>query len=108
MLGLDLAIQSGTLRFFQGMAELFGSADLIERLSGMGDELMARDNEAAAKAEQAVNGLRGGVLAALDARGIACPDDARARLRECDDPATLQRWLLRAMTAGSAAETLAG
>jgi Uma2 family endonuclease len=115
VLGLDLAIQGGTLRFFQGMAELFGSADLIGRLTGMVEELEAKADDAAAKAEQAaakaeqaVTGLRGGVLAALEARGIACPDDARARLMACDDPATLQRWLLRAMTAASAAEALAG
>ena len=108
VLGLDLAIQGGTLRLFQGMAELFGSTDLIGRLTGMVEELEAKADEAAVKAEQAISGLRGGGLAALEARGIACPDDVRARLLGCDDPATLQRWLLRAMTAGSAAEALAG
>lgn len=108
VLGLDLAIQGGTLRFFQGMAELFGSADLIGRLSGMVEDLTAKADEAAAKAEQALTGLRAGVLAALEARAIPCPDDARARVMACDDPAALQRWLLRAMTAGSVGEVLSG
>jgi Uma2 family endonuclease len=121
VLGLDLAIQGGTLRFFQGMAELFGSADLIGRLTGIVEELEAKADEAEAKvheaavkadeaeakAEQAVTGLRAGVLAALDTRGIVCPNDARARVRSCGDPATLQRWLLRAMTAGALEEVFA-
>ncbi len=135
VLGLDLAIQGGTLRFFQGMAELFGSADLIGRLTGMVEDLAAKADEAAVKAEQAaaeadeaavrtdeavakaeqaaasaeqaINGLRAGVLAALEARKIPCPDEARARVMGCDDPRTLQRWLLRALTAGTLAEVLA-
>jgi Uma2 family endonuclease len=114
VLGLDLAIQGGTLRFFQGMAELFGSADLIGRLTGMVEELQAkaeRAEELQAQAERAeadaVAGLREAVLAVLDARGIACPDDARARLLACDDLPTLQSWLRRAKTAGAAAEAFA-
>jgi len=69
VLGLDMAIQGGTLRFFHGMAELFGSADLIGRLTGMVEELEAKAEQASAKAEQASAGLRGAVLAVLDARG---------------------------------------
>ena len=68
----------------------------------------ARAERAEAKTEQAIAGLRAGVLAVLGARGIACPDDARARLMNCDDPSILQRWLARAMSAGSAAETFEG
>ena len=121
VLGLDLAIQGGTLRFFSGTAELVGSDDLIERLSGMIDELTVKAHEAASRAEQAaagtqqaatradlaVAGLRAGVLATLDARGIGCPDDARARVMACDDPSTMQRWLLRAVKAATLGEVLA-
>ncbi len=106
VLGLDLAIQGGTLRFFQGMAELFGSDDLIGRLTGMVEAVEAKADEAATRADAAVAGLRSGILAALDTRGIPCPDDARALVAGCEDPATLQRWLLRALTASSAAEAL--
>lgn len=111
VLGLDLAIQGGTLRFFQGMAELFGSDDLIGRLTGMvedleakADEAEAKANEAEAKANQAVTALRDAISTLLDVRGIDCPDNARAVLMSCDDPAVLQRWLLRAKTATSAAD----
>jgi Uma2 family endonuclease len=114
VLGLDLAIQDGSLRFFQGMAELFGSDDLIRRLSGMVESLEAKADEAAAQAEQAaarageaLAALRGSVLAVMETRGIPCPPEARALVAGCEDPARLQRWLLRAMTATTAAEALA-
>jgi Uma2 family endonuclease len=108
VLGIDMVIQGGTLRFFQGSAELISSDDLIGRLTGMVEELEAKAQQAEAKAEQATAGLREGVLAVLDARGIACPDDARERLMSCDDPSVLQRWLARAKSAGSAAEAFEG
>ncbi len=121
VLGLDLAVQGGTLRFFQGMAELFGTDDLIGRLTSMVDSFEAKadaeaaraDAEAAkadaeaARAEGALAGLRAGVLAAFEARRVPCSEEHRARVARCDDPATLQRWLLRALTAADADEALA-
>jgi hypothetical protein len=122
------------LRFFQGTAELFSSADLIGRLTGMVEELEAKAERAeanaeesavqaaqatakaaqataeveraAAKVDRAIVGMRETVLAVLSARGIACPDDARARLTACEDLPTLQRWVARATVAASAAEAL--
>jgi Uma2 family endonuclease len=114
VLGLDLMIQGDSLRFFVGMSELFGSEDLIGRLTGMvqnleakAEDAEAKAEQAAAKAEQAVAGLRDAVLAVLDARGVSCPDDVRARLLAEGDPATLRRWLSQAKTATTAAEALA-
>jgi hypothetical protein len=52
--------------------------------------------------------MRAGVLGALGARSISCTDEERARVMSCDEPATLQRWLLRALIAVSAAEALDG
>jgi len=112
VLGLDLAILDARLRFFQGMAELFGSSDLIDRLTGMVESLETKAEQAEAKAEQAeakaeqavVAGLREAVLALLDARGIACPDAARALLMSESDPSTVRRWLSLAATAGSSVE----
>ena len=115
VLGLDLALQGGRLRFFQGMAELFGTSDLIGRITGMMDELEAKAEQATAmaeqataKAEQALAAMRATIVALLEARGIACPDDARAQLSSCDDLPTLQRWLMRATTAVSAAAVFQG
>jgi Uma2 family endonuclease len=111
VLGLDMVIQGGALRLFCGSAELIGSDDLIERLSGMVSDLEAKAERAEAeaeRAEQAVAGLRQGVLAVLEARGVACPNEARARVMACDDPLALQRWLARATSARSAGEALEG
>ncbi|WP_437925115.1 Uma2 family endonuclease [Sorangium sp. So ce291] len=114
VLGLDLAVVGDRLQFFHGMAELFGSADLIGRLKGMMESLEARAEQAQAQAEQAqaqaeqaMAGLREAILAALSMRQIPCLDEARARLLACQEPATLQRWLLRAMSAGSLDEIFA-
>lgn len=120
VLGLDLAVAGGALRFYVGQAELPGTADLIGRLHGMVGELIvkadevaaelaeanARADQAATRADQAMEALRATLLAVLEARGIPCPDDARARVAACDDPATLQRWILRASIASSATEAL--
>jgi Uma2 family endonuclease len=111
VLDLDLCVVEGNLRFLHGSAELFGSATLIGRLQGMvetlttrADEILAREDEAHARAQQAIAGMQGALLALVDARGLACPDDARDRVRACADPAELQQWLVRAATARSVDE----
>jgi len=53
VLGLDLAIHGNRLRFFQGMAELFDSANLIDQLSTMVDNLEAKTRLAEATIEEA-------------------------------------------------------
>jgi Uma2 family endonuclease len=128
VLGLDLAIVEGSLRFFYGIAELPGTSDLIGRLNGMVAALEERAGEAQAQiqeaeeqamraqeqatqareqASQALAALRGGILALLGARGISCSEEARARLSSCADAAVLQRWLVRAMSAGAEQEVFA-
>lgn len=111
VLGLDLVLQQGSLRFYQGMAELIGSNDLIDRLSGMVESLEAKAEQAEAKAEhanakleQAVTSTRDSLLAVLAARGIPGGDDARARILACDDLTLLQRWLVLALSATTASD----
>lgn len=101
VLGLDLVLQKDSLRFYLGMAELIGSDDLIDRLTGMVESLEAKAEQAEAKVEQAVASTRANVLAVLAARGIPDADDARARVMECNDLALLQRWVVRALSAAS-------
>jgi Uma2 family endonuclease len=125
VLGLDLAIHGNRLRFFQGMAELFDSANLIDQLSTMVDNLEAKTRlaeatieeataqaqqattqaqQATAQAQQATAGLRDAILLVLELRGIVCPDEVRARLSSCDDPDSLRRCLSHAKTCSSADE----
>jgi hypothetical protein len=65
-------------------------------------DLEARAGEATEQAEQALAALREGITALLGARGVACLEEALARLASCSDAAQLQRWLLRAMSADAA------
>lgn len=104
VLGLDLVLQQGSLRFYQGMAELIGSGELIDRLTGMVESLEAKAGEAEAKVERAVVSTQENILAVLAARGIACSEGARARIVECADLSVLQGWLVRALSVAAAEE----
>ncbi len=63
----------------------------------------ARD-EGRTEGEAAANARA--VLTVLRARGVVVPDAARARILAEKDPARLERWLERAIVAGSAAEVI--
>jgi hypothetical protein len=102
VLGLDLAIINDKLRFLSGEALLPVSADLIGRLQGMIKNLEVKAHQT--QADQALVGLREGLLVILDMREIPCPDEARARIEACVEPSTLRRWLARAKTATSVEE----
>lgn len=106
VLGIDFAIVGGTLRFFQGESELGGTPALVGRLQSMVDELSARGDQAAAQIEQTRAVAQAGIFAMLSVRGIACPEDVRARITACEDPVLLQRYLEHATTAATAAEIL--
>lgn len=129
VLGVDLAIVEGSLRFYQGAAELYDTEHLIRRLQGMVESLETRSAEAEARAEEAaqsaeratqsaaratqnaeratqnteraLSGMRRGIVLFLAARGIPCSENARVRLAACADPDVLERWMERASTVGS-------
>ncbi|MFV8750604.1 DUF2330 domain-containing protein [Nannocystaceae bacterium ST9] len=106
VLGLDLVLQGGSLRFYHGMGELIGSDELIDRLTDMVDSLEAKAEQAEAAFEQAeakavraeasaelakarldeaLASSRENVLAFLAARRLACTDEIRDRVLTCDD-----------------------
>ena len=112
VLGLDLQVRGGRLRFYQGDAELPDSEELIERIEGVVDDLTRRRAEAQARAEQeqaraeqeqarALSDLRAIVLAVLSARGIASSDEFRRQVETCTNRDTLRDWTVRAATASS-------
>jgi len=114
VLGLNLAVLGGTLRFLAGEAELPRSADLIRRLQGMMENLEAKAEEAQATADEAqataehagASARAQAVLTVLRVRSIAVPDAERARILAETDPARLERWLEKAVAAASLAEVL--
>lgn len=108
VLGLDLAVMAGRLRFFYGTSELFGTADLISRLKGMVEDLESKADQAQALADEALaDGLRRAILALVEARQLSCSEGQRERVLACGDPSILQRWLVRAATATAMDEILA-
>jgi Uma2 family endonuclease len=104
VLGLDLVVRGGTLRFFSGQAPLPGSQETIGLLEGMVANLQAK----AGDAEALLSAFRDSILAVLADRGVPCSGDARARLLSCSDPAELQRWMLAAMRAETAEDIFEG
>jgi hypothetical protein len=59
------------------------------------------------RAEGRAEGKASALLAVLDARGVAIPDDDRRRIAECTDLPQLDEWLRRAATAHSIQDVLA-
>jgi flagellar biosynthesis/type III secretory pathway protein FliH len=53
-----------------------------------------------------VEGKVEAILAVLAARGVPMSHEVRARISACTDAATLDRWIVRAVTAASAEEIL--
>lgn len=118
LLGLDLGVVEGHLRFFSGEGLVGGTEALIGQLAGMVDAITARadDAEAAREAEakareaaearagQALDGLRAAILAVLSARGIPAPAAFTARVQSCEDPALLASWAARAAVVQRAEE----
>jgi hypothetical protein len=51
-------------------------------------------------------GRAAAVIAVLAARGLEVPDQVRDRVMGCTDPATLDRWIALAVTAGSAEDVV--
>ena len=111
MLGLDLAIIERSLRFLAGEAELPGSAELLHRLGGMMESLEAkaeRAEEARVHTDEALATSQArAVLTVLGVRGLAVTDAERSRILAETDAERLERWLKRAVGAGSLAEVLA-
>jgi Uma2 family endonuclease len=114
VLGLDLAILGKGLRFLAGEAELPGSDDLIGRLQGMMGSLEAKAEQAREQAEQAREqaeqarneGAARALLTVLKTRDINMPKSGRARILAQKDAERLERWLEKAIVAGSLDDVL--
>lgn len=92
VLGLDLAIVDGTLRFYQGAAELYDTAHLIRRLEGMVANLEKKKDSAEKEAERGREITRRGILTILAVRGVGCSEEAKQMIKECIDMDMLERW----------------
>jgi len=66
-----------------------------------------KEGEIAGEIKGEIKGKIGMLLAILEARGITVGTEARSRIDACKDNATLDRWSVRAITAGSLEEVFA-
>jgi hypothetical protein len=89
----------------------FTQAELDAYRKVMDEIQQARDYGAAQRAEGRAEGETAGqaraILALLAARGVAVSQEVRAHIEACKDAAALDRWIVRAATAGSAEEVIA-
>jgi len=111
VLGVDIAIVEGSLRFYQGTAELYDTVHLIRRLEGMVENLGAQAESAARHAEKATRdaervlaSMRHAITSVLASRGLTCSDENRVNLEACTDPDILDQWHSRALVAKSVAD----
>lgn len=63
--------------------------------------------DAEGEAKGIAKGIAAAILAVLEARGLAVPVEARARIEACKDLTTLDRWIARAANAASVEEVFA-
>ena len=89
----------------QAQAEQAQAQAQAERAQAQAEQAQAQAERAQAQAEQARAEARA-VLTVLRVRGIAVPDDDRARILAEGDAARLERWLERAAVATSLADVL--
>ncbi|MBM4321308.1 MAG: Uma2 family endonuclease [Deltaproteobacteria bacterium] len=131
VLGLELAVLQGRLRFFYGMGELPGSGELVEQLGRMVDELeerraqaeqaQAQAEQAQAQAEQAqaqaeqelqlerergLEAQRWAIGRILEVRELEIPEPVRAAIAAQADPEILGLWIVRAAQARTAEEVV--
>jgi Uma2 family endonuclease len=109
VLGLDLAVDEGQVRFYLGTARLLTSPEREEEIARRAEQEQQRADQAQQRAEQeqqraeqAMQQLRRtrieAILALLRSQGADTGAATRARLAACEDPDQLERWFQRALT----------
>ncbi len=83
--------------------EDYDRAEMEEQDARGAVDLAVRIGRAEAKAEGIAAGIARSILQVLELRGLTVDERSRARILGCTDPAQLQAWLGRAVSAASAA-----
>lgn len=120
VLGLDLAVLDGRLRFFSDQMMVPSSSELLIRVQQLVDEQQRhveeteqklgeaeqKRGEALARLQQVHAEIAGRVLARLAGRGLQVRDAERQRVLLCQDLQRLLTWLERAAGAQTLEEAL--
>ena len=80
--------------------------NLLNRKGYASLEALQAEEAAKGRAEGEARGKADSILAILRARGLSVPEPVAAQILQCRNLASLDAWLLRAMTVSSAAEVL--
>jgi Uma2 family endonuclease len=107
VLGLELGLVGGALRFYHGSAQLLTAQDLAGKLERMVDELVVKHDEATAARARLEAQLRQTILALMAARGLTLDETAQARLEATTEAEVLGRWAVRAATVTTVAALFA-
>jgi hypothetical protein len=90
----------------KAIGEAMGKAIGEARGKAIGEARGKAIGEARGKAIGEAKGRQDALLTLLAARGLAVSAANRARIKACDKPATLDRWITRAATAPSVTAVL--
>jgi Uma2 family endonuclease len=101
VLDLDVALEEGQVRFYQGGALLVTETEIVGKLEHMLETAVSRAEEEIARADQVVLRLASAVVTILTVRGVEVKPDARERILVCTDLPTLERWIEQAATAAT-------
>jgi Uma2 family endonuclease len=107
VLGLELGVVDGRLRFFKDLAMIPSSDELVGRLQRMTDgyqDELAQVTDQLAQGRAAFARL---LLQQLEQRGLALTEEQRARVQGCEDLTVLAAWMARVPTAATGDEVLA-
>lgn len=104
VLGIDLGIIDGGLKFYQGETELYDTAHLIRRLEGMVAHLEKKNDEAEREAEKNRSTIREMIVKILATRGVECSEAAMKTLHSCLDAELLKAWVNGAWSATNEAD----
>lgn len=104
VLGLDLMVEDGELRFFLDNAELLGGARRVRKLQGLAGDAIQRAEAQAQQAQAALRVLGTTVLALLTQRGVSLTAEQQAQIQNCQDLTRLTRWAGQATQVAQAAD----
>lgn len=107
VLGLELGVVEGRLRFFKDLAMIPSSDELVGRLQRMTDGFQDQLAQVTDQLTQARAAFARLLLQQIEQRGITLTEEHRARVLACEDLTLLATWMARVPTAATADEVLA-
>lgn len=111
ILGLDLAVVGGRLRFFANDSMVPDTAEVLARIQTIADEVTKERDEVTKERDEAAQMLSRlkaivarNIIETCRMRGLPVDDKHHARIVSESDMDTLERWAMRVFTASSSNE----